>query len=305
VKGPAHCAASIAVLGIYYDPRPELNPFHDKVELVLVAMAPSLSLTNNASESPYHLNSSENPKDFSHFASLPIEIRLEIWRYVCFTPRNVDVWAVYLGGPLQGPFQNWWPFHFLSNNGIPHILHACRESRLVGLRHYKRCFGTQHSINGFDLTTPPRIYVNPIVDRMCEMDGTMYRRMSPVVEFYKACKRIGIKKVALKVSEDASEFEIGEVKGMVCQLPGLEELVIFDSRQNLDRSGLIDFMDVNAQFEDVDEERELLFRRVDTIMRRTDDGFEMPLRYPLGGNLILGSIPRLRFAHIYLGGARR
>jgi hypothetical protein len=66
----------------------------------------------------------------SSFASLPAEIRLEIWRLSC--PRRV-VEVIY----------NCEKDRCRTSAATPSVLHACQESRHEALRLYKRLFGTK------------------------------------------------------------------------------------------------------------------------------------------------------------------
>ncbi|KAI1081725.1 hypothetical protein F5B20DRAFT_54407 [Whalleya microplaca] len=82
---------------------------------------------------------------FSLFSLLPIELRLQIWRHTCHD-RVVEV------------------FYDSENDRCttlatpPALLHACRESRLEGLRIYKRLFGTE--------SHEPSIYFCPDLDTL-------------------------------------------------------------------------------------------------------------------------------------------
>lgn len=94
----------------------------------------------------------KRPKDFPHFVKLPREIQYRIWEMLAEEPRVVPVNTKTNSG-LYSP--------------IPPILHACSESRAVGLKHYTLAFESQRSIRPWTDTPehrinvlPPRVYFN-------------------------------------------------------------------------------------------------------------------------------------------------
>jgi hypothetical protein len=124
-------------------------------------------------EDPSHYSkNSESPKEepvaeeikFWKFKELPVEIRLMIWKDVCFEPRIVDVW----GKPLShlchsnhSLFFRQCPFVYRSHSTIPSILHVSTEARTAGLKHYSLGFGISWYFNYPVLDTRPgQIYVN-------------------------------------------------------------------------------------------------------------------------------------------------
>ncbi|KAI0011264.1 hypothetical protein F4779DRAFT_235817 [Xylariaceae sp. FL0662B] len=82
---------------------------------------------------------------FSIFPLLPIELRLQVWRHTCHE-RVVEV------------FYDSKNDRCATLSTPPAILHACRESRLEGLRIYKRLFGTK--------SHEARIYFCPDLDTL-------------------------------------------------------------------------------------------------------------------------------------------
>ena len=98
---------------------------------------------------------------FSRFGELPFEIREQIWQYAL--PENQNVVTVknaldrgtdlmYLRGPaprclLDETKASAWTFHGISASyQPPALLHACRQSRAIGLKSYPRCFEIQLGI---------------------------------------------------------------------------------------------------------------------------------------------------------------
>lgn len=70
----------------------------------------------------------KRPKNFPHFVKLPREIQYRIWEVLAEEPRVVAINTKTNGGLYSA---------------IPPILHACSESRIVGLKHYTLAFEPQ------------------------------------------------------------------------------------------------------------------------------------------------------------------
>jgi hypothetical protein len=109
-------------------------------------MDPQLSPPSSSNSSDHKIgDSSENAEEpkFECFPKLPLELRLKIWKALCFIPRNVGLWAKPLGA------DDFWNdfgelerlFKFVTNLGAPAILHTCREAREEGLKYCTLAFG--------------------------------------------------------------------------------------------------------------------------------------------------------------------
>lgn len=173
---------------------------------------------------------------FSRFAELPFELRLKIWGYVCFHPRNVDIFTESLGMIRVGE-----PLHFNAykyySHFCPHpaILHVCQESREEALKHYQLEFGTSNHFPIITISTPPRIYVNFDCDRLCllapDLFGTELER--PFQGFVQICKKHGARSLAINVVRD----EHWPLVDVATSWNALEELVLFDWTRPFDQLG--------------------------------------------------------------------
>lgn len=86
-----------------------------------------------------------SPPSFTLFGSLPVEIRLQIWRESCHArvvEVNYDADKDHCNTPTEAPA----------------ILHVCQESRYETMRMYKKLFGTR--------TQEARIYFHPALDTL-------------------------------------------------------------------------------------------------------------------------------------------
>lgn len=124
----------------------------------------------------------EIPSTFTRFSSLPVEVRYMIWEQVAQVPRNLDIWAEPVGEITwihNRPLSQQWKF--LTTRRPPAILHTNRESRIAGLKHYHLEFAMGEDRDGCTfLSGEPRIYLNPILDRICPMG---YVRIAPNIFF--------------------------------------------------------------------------------------------------------------------------
>jgi hypothetical protein len=135
---------------------------------------------------PESIQQVESPK-FECFPNLPLEIRLKIWRTLCFIPRNVGLWAEPLGESTGTKFfrdssDMYQPVQIDANVGIPALLHASKEAINEGLKHYTlefddSCSG-RISRADVEIDIEPRAYVNLDVDVLCLMtfDGEFESR---------------------------------------------------------------------------------------------------------------------------------
>ncbi len=132
-----------------------------------------------------HTNASEEEHTLIHFPKFPElapEIRLKIWKQICFLPRMVDLWQVQ----TDFIFPHCRIYEYKSHCPIPAILHTSQEARDVGLKYYIRGFGREAEqwtvVDGPDghwaeeflpLQFPPRIYFNPQCDIICPIPEGM------------------------------------------------------------------------------------------------------------------------------------
>ncbi|KAK0124473.1 hypothetical protein ONS95_009425 [Cadophora gregata] len=115
--------------------------------------------------------------EFTLFPSLPIELRLRIWRYAQPEPHVVDI-----------IFNEKSPDKSMSTAAPPVLLFVCRESRAETLKIYKLLSRSMKS-SATDLYR--RIYINPLVDtlhfaddwRTASQDLTAYIPLESIVSW--------------------------------------------------------------------------------------------------------------------------
>lgn len=200
---------------------------------------------------------------FTLFPSLPPEVRKDIWAFACFVSRNVDIYGIKLcegitglrvckapEGAVPGAKDGlFYPHVFQSNSRIPAILHTSAESREEGLKWYNLSFGTNHSFDRLVVQTPPRIYVNFRVDRLCLMEYLDVLSEKAVVddsdtlqqeteqpervtwrdEFISECLKWrgnGPRYLALDILH-SNDYQI---LAMLDELPGVMDVVLFDMK---------------------------------------------------------------------------
>lgn len=141
------------------------------------------------------------------------------------------------------------------------------------------------------------------------MGRTMNRGMVPVRYFWEKCREMGISQIALRISEEINIHEIYDIIAVLNHALELKEVVFFESREYLDIKGVVDFVEVDEGFGDVDDERKTLFLRLISAMQEDEDDLNIePERWEEGEltRHTLGETdPRVRFAHVYVDGARR
>jgi 2EXR family len=126
---------------------------------------------------------------FTSFPKLAPELRDKIWKEVCFEPRNIDIWVRGLAATdiqhddddddemaynTRTFLNDLDQCSYDSHSTTPSILLACKESRVVGLKHYSLEFGSRFDMSFGNVTinvsTPARIFVNWDCDVICPMN---------------------------------------------------------------------------------------------------------------------------------------
>jgi 2EXR family len=197
-----------------------------------------LSLTpwdsSTASKSYHEADSERSVRDtFTSFGQLPSELRIKIWSYVCFQPRNIDIFTDKLGviRISDDTYFDAYMFysHFCSH---PAVLHVCREAREEALKHYQLEFGTSYHFSLVDFSTPPRIYVNFACDRLCLLEPDCFGSdlEDRFQRFVQICRDRGACSLALNVARD-QHWPFVDV---ATSWNALEELVLFGSVQNFE-----------------------------------------------------------------------
>jgi 2EXR family len=107
---------------------------------------------------------------FTVFPKLSAELRIKIWKWVCFQPRNVDLWEVRVCDKYSPRYPGF--IVYKSHTTTPAILHTSQEAREEGLKFYVRAFSTSGLVpdgrTGRWVTKhfPSQIYINPKCDTL-------------------------------------------------------------------------------------------------------------------------------------------
>jgi 2EXR family len=181
---------------------------------------------------------------FTRFSELPSELRIKIWSFVCFQPRNVDVFTETLGTIRVSDDTHFDTYKFYSHFcSHPAILHVSKEAREEGLKHYQLEFGTSHHFSIVKISTPPRIYVNFACDRLCLLKPDCFGSdiEDRFQRFIQICRQHGARSLAMNVAQDQHWAFVD----VATSWNALEELVLFGSIQNfefLQNGAPIDFV---------------------------------------------------------------
>lgn len=189
---------------------------------------------STTSESNHEGASEEIVQDtFTCFGQLPSELRIKIWSYVCYQPRNVDIFTDNLGVIRISEDIHFDAYKFYSHFcSHPAVLHICREAREEGLKHYQLEFGTSHHFSIVNISTPPRIYVNFVCDRLCLLKPDCFGSdlEDRFLWFVHICRERGARSLAINVAQD-QHWPFVDV---ATSWNALEELILFGSVQNFE-----------------------------------------------------------------------
>ncbi|KAH7419382.1 hypothetical protein BKA64DRAFT_15632 [Cadophora sp. MPI-SDFR-AT-0126] len=175
-------------------------------------IAKAVHAAQNHPSSSNDLEETPPPSTFVSFPRLPAELRVRIWKFVCFEPRNVDIQTFQRGHvisaiPPVAPFPGFGPqiqlHSYFSQTKLPPALHVNQELRAEALKWYKLSFGREVVDRGFTITFPPKIYVNFEVDRLFWMNwyDTFWYPQPPkthqATELFQLCRSQGLRRLAL------------------------------------------------------------------------------------------------------------
>ncbi|KAL2069988.1 hypothetical protein VTL71DRAFT_14668 [Oculimacula yallundae] len=104
---------------------------------------------------------------FTCLPRLPAELRLKVWDFAAFLPRDLDIWVKSFAEVSAPGITNIKTFNFFSSHPTPPILHASHEARMVGLKHYQLRFDVEFMQKPLRIASPPQIYLNLWSDRVC------------------------------------------------------------------------------------------------------------------------------------------
>ncbi len=197
------------------------------LETIVVASPESSSTSRSYRERA----SEEHVLDkFTRFSELPSELRIKIWTFVCFQPRNVDIFTENLGAIRVSDDAQFETYRFYSHFcSHPSLLHACQEAREEGLKYYKLGYGTSHHFPFINVSTPPRIYVNFACDRLCLLNADSLKSdlEDRFEKFVEICRKHGARSLAINIAQD-QHWPFVDV---ATSWNTLEELVLFGSSQ--------------------------------------------------------------------------
>jgi hypothetical protein len=179
----------------------------------------------------------ENTRDirytnFPCFNRLPLELRRLVWKHACFHQRNVDITASYTPNELYDHWDESYyddVFYYLSICPPPAVLRVNKESRTEALKWYSLDFGTQPTLNPI-YATPPHIYINWHVDRICFLNWGLLSRAYDYAakDFQERCSRNKLRYLACNLSGGISNWSIQNV--LPPQGLDLVELDLFSSK---------------------------------------------------------------------------
>ncbi|KUJ18205.1 uncharacterized protein LY89DRAFT_41698 [Mollisia scopiformis] len=155
----------------------------------------------------------EPPAEFLKFSELPSELRLKIWDEASFFQRDINLWLKTLGELSVSAYtaedstthELFKSHEFVTNTAPPTVLQICKESRVVGLTHYRLSFGTSYEFANLSISTTPHIYVNWDCDRICllwpqQFQSHKSRSFKTLVNI---CQENRLRYLALNVLRDA------------------------------------------------------------------------------------------------------
>jgi len=201
-------------------------------------------------------------RTFTCFPRLPAELRMKVWKYASHVTRNIDISTriLYLSSEPQG--KGAAPsYYYTSSCPPPSILHVCKESRTEAMIYYQLDFESSENVwnrSGTSrfppvyIATPPSIYINWQVDRVCLMDPDRFEDYN---EESDACTRRLEDFVALCVKNKLEYFAANltlEAPYTIWFVPweaNLKELIIFHDDHCSARKTFrgIDFVDVTEE----------------------------------------------------------
>jgi len=159
-------------------------------------------MTDKIIYSKYRDPLAEAQEVFTYFVKLPVQVRLVIWALACSHPRAVVIKQATLSRKNGAQIfdQYGYPvYHFESPTPDPAVLHACHESRAVGLQHYWKRYGNNFP-GDIDHERPDHIYVNRDgnVDTICIVGDFSPRALD---ELWAQCSENDVRVVAMSETD--------------------------------------------------------------------------------------------------------
>lgn len=173
---------------------------------------------------------------FTCFKELIPELRLRIWTFACFLPRNVCVeMDLSLMERISGRWNRDPEEHdiaYLSNTEPPALLRVCKESRTEALRHYSLEFGTTmtsysetahlYKRRSFTVTVPPVVWINWAADTLWMPDVPVWDFDVHLLKLASIFEAKGLTSLALNILDGRTDCTM-----MIPAGRHLKELILF------------------------------------------------------------------------------
>jgi hypothetical protein len=190
---------------------------------------------------------SEEPRTFTCFPKLAVELRVKIWGHASSVTRNVDIWAKSLDIQLGDSHERL--LYFYSSLSPPPVLHVNSEFRSKSLKYYGLCVGTNLTVRNmhnvsFTISSRSRVYFNWNTDRLClvnlsELEKKSIHRdvSSELADFHRECQKNGLRYFAINVAFSSlssgfpyfTRLEDSKFLKLITRKSNLEEVVLFES----------------------------------------------------------------------------
>jgi len=244
---------------------------------------------------------SEDPKTFTSFPKIAVELRVKIWGYASSVTRNVDIWAKSLKVGLR-----YRALYFYSSLPPPAVLHVNSESRSESLKYYNLGFGTNSRLRNthnvpLTISSRNRVYFNWNTDRLClvnlsELESKTIRDVSSqLADYHRECQKKGLRYFAINIAHSSmtpifyESYRIDYSKYLKCipRTSNLEEVVLFEN------SGLAnsDSLKIKQlELEDLGSEEQI--QSIKYVRRALEKSLKKELKK--NGDISGGSTPLIR-----------
>jgi len=182
---------------------------------------------------------------FTCFPKLTIELRLAIWRLACYVPRELDVHVAQLESTLSEDPEDYddeveyvFPaerVRFSSSRAVPAILHATQEARAEALKHYTLAF--QYG-DVSSTIAPPKIYVNPVSDRVHFMPKKLHAFVPDEIVHALATK-YSLQCLAFTYGAVQEYTRYGEPSFLITSSGTVKELTVYNDKVEFKKGELV------------------------------------------------------------------
>lgn len=153
-----------------------------------------------------------NTDNFHQFAKFPPEVQIIVWKFACYVPRTVPVWAssrsILEPAITRGRNYNF-AYRFETDSPTPAVMRACQESRYAALKVYKRMFHVKKELPLATMYSPPRIWINAETNLVCPTrKGEIWHMRFRTEQFNDFCAVIKQNKIANLAIDDQSSSDL-------------------------------------------------------------------------------------------------